>query len=375
MKREFIDYLRCPRDGIQLNLSTTDALQDGEIITGQLSCSKGHVYPIVGSIPRIFNGALHQFRSQYHASANIEKADPDALPAKIRTTQKSYSNWWTRFDKEWIYRWDNKAIFLNRTMLSSDLLRNKVILDAGCGNGRFLSVIREMGAQQVVGMDLGLGVERACEMQKDLDNCNFLQANLLNPPFAEGSFDGAVSIGVLHHTLNPRQGFFRIAKLVRKGGFFSVFLYHHKPRPYDKQVLTILRDLKWLLFHEPIRRMVCCLPHSFIVAFCMGLYGKRLVTNKLNQHLLSRWLGRLLEQITPSAGHRPDEGLWGNVAWNYDSFSTRFLYQISLDEALSWFGEAGYNDLVVSPSPLSITGWRHNEGKSKPLRITYHHPK
>ena len=162
---------------------------------------------------------------------------------------------------------------------------------------------------------------------------------------------------------------------VRPGGFLSVFLYSQHWRPYDRRRVELFRDLKWLCFSEPTRLAVARLPHPLIVAFCAGLYARGLLITGLRRNRLTRWAAALLEQVTPPGGYLPGEGLRANIVWNYDGYSTRYLYQISLEESLGWFRQAGYNDLTVSPFPLSVTGWRRGTADSEPLRIRLYAPR
>lgn len=373
MVRSFLEVLRCPccRQAFRLQASVEDAGGVGE---GILTCPQGRVYPIAGGIPRIYDGALSDFPIA-HPLGVLAGARRSRLASGLKNVQKGYSNWWTRLRNERLYAWDNRAILLNRTLLLPEEFAGKRLLDAGTGNGRFLRHFFEMGAVEVVAMDLSRGVDKARELNPNLDRCHFVQADLLEAPLADESFDGVLSIGVLHHTPDPRKGFHRLATLVRPGGFLSVFLYYQRWRPYDRRGFELLREFKWICFHEPVRLAVARMPHSLVVAFCAAVYAKALLVDRLKSHRLTRWAGTVLEQLTPPGRCLPGEGASSNIAWLYDGYSTRYVYQISLEEVVGWFHRAGYNDLAVSPFPLSITGWRRGTNERDPLRIRFHAPK
>lgn len=369
MKRSLLKILRCPSCGAEFKLD--DGVRTNE---GLLRCPHHHLYPIIDGIPRVYEGALGHFPEVIH-NHHLRTTQSGKMPVRFRGTQKSYTNWWTRFPSQRTYASSSRAILLNRTMLLPEDFAGKSILDAGTGNGKFLKHLFEFGAREVVAMDLSRGIEEAFELNSETDECHFIQGNNLEPPFIEQAFDGVISIGVLHHTPDPRRAFQRLASLVKSDGFFSVFLYYQSWRPYDRRVFEFLRELKWLCYREPVRFAVTCLPHPLIVAFCATLYAKEWLINSLKKNSLTHWAGKMVEQMTPPGTYLPGKGWRANVAYNYDGYSTRYLYQISFEEALEWFQEAGYNDLIVSPFPLSITGWQRGRNDSNPLRIRYYQPK
>src|ERR1700728_4957892 len=88
--------------------------------------------------------------------------------------------------------------FQQRTGFRPESLRGKLVLDVGCGMGRFADVATRWGAH-VVGVDLSLAAEVAA---KNLAGrkATIFQADVFHLPFAPESFDFIYSIGVLHHT-------------------------------------------------------------------------------------------------------------------------------------------------------------------------------
>ena len=57
--------------------------------------------------------------------------------------------------------------------------------------------------------------------------------NLFCPVFKPESFHLVISNGVLHHTSNPKLGFETLLKLVKKGGFIVIGLYHRYGRIWN----------------------------------------------------------------------------------------------------------------------------------------------
>lgn len=102
------------------------------------------------------------------------------------------------------------------------------ILDAGCGNGRFLSLTADSVSEDalVVGVDIG---EKQTSVSftnnEHRPNVFIIQASLLELPLRPEVFDSIYSNGVLMHTGNAREAFSQIAKTLRPDGFLSVNVY------------------------------------------------------------------------------------------------------------------------------------------------------
>src|SRR5712664_1579100 len=96
-------------------------------------------------------------------------------------------------------------------------IRGKLVLDAGCGMGRYAELASRYGAR-VIGVDLSRAVESAATNLRARSNVQILQGDLMNLPFAEGTFDFIYSIGVLHHTPSCESAFRKLARTLKPGG-------------------------------------------------------------------------------------------------------------------------------------------------------------
>ena len=84
--------------------------------------------------------------------------------------------------------------------------------------------LREAGAV-VRGVDHTTAVDKAASLCAHLPNAAFAQADLKRLPFEPQSFDVVFSIGVMHHDVDTRAVFDAVARLVRPGGRYAVWLY------------------------------------------------------------------------------------------------------------------------------------------------------
>ncbi len=235
MRRRLLDILACPDCGSFISAATPDDDQD-DLRTGSLCCDGcARSFPVVEGVPRLLPLELEQeaqtsigTRSASHFTEEftaLAEGDRDMDGFELR---RYYFHTRAGTDPLLYERIPGDPC---RTSLPDDetyvpddsYLRGKVVLDAGCGPGRFTEVVAH-SAEYVVGLDLGDHVARAARRCAGLPT-DFVQASVLAPPFRAGAFDYAFSIGVLHHTPAPAEGCEAVARLVKPGGGLSVWVY------------------------------------------------------------------------------------------------------------------------------------------------------
>lgn len=95
------------------------------------------------------------------------------------------------------------------------------VLDAGCGDGFLAARLCRMGCE-VVALDVDPGVlQRARRRWQGLP-VQWVQADLLEAPLADGSFDAVLSNAALHHLPDQGEALARMATLLRPGGRLGV---------------------------------------------------------------------------------------------------------------------------------------------------------
>jgi tRNA (uracil-5-)-methyltransferase TRM9 len=104
------------------------------------------------------------------------------------------------------------------------------VLDLGCGNGRFVNIIKEK-CGQYFGTDVSEGLINIAK--KNYPNENFQATEALKFPFSDSYFDVIFSIAVLHHIPSKdfRLEFLEEAKRVLKPeGLFVLTVWKPKGR-------------------------------------------------------------------------------------------------------------------------------------------------
>ena len=113
--------------------------------------------------------------------------------------------------------WEANKVRLYRKLIGPGARR---ILDVGCGNGRFLSLLREFGATewQLLGIDFDEAAVRQC-LAKGL---HAVVARIEDFEGEEGTFDAVVMLQLIEHVEDPARICERVYALLRPGGVFVV---------------------------------------------------------------------------------------------------------------------------------------------------------
>ncbi len=125
--------------------------------------------------------------------------------------------------------------FLDESEVSAvaDLVRDKDVLEVGCGTGLILSRLAPI-ASHVTGADLSAGM-LAMARNRGL---SVVQANALSLPFPDNSFDVAVSFKVLAHIEDIRGAVGEMCRVVRPGGFVAAEFYN------SRSIRSLIKSLK-----------------------------------------------------------------------------------------------------------------------------------
>ena len=213
-----MDILVAPGGGGTLELVTSDADSNGSIDAGTLRSKEGRDYEVRDGIPWMAPDAQLDPEDQGGTAASFG--------AKWESFSESERDRLAQFQFEW---YDSRFGFGDEAGLAAELSDKSWILDAGSGPGNHAARYARLSDNRVVGMDLSDSVKRSSETFAHLHNLDFVQGDILNPPFASESFDYVVSDQVIHHTPDCPRAFRTLAQLVKPGGQFAVYVYKVKP--------------------------------------------------------------------------------------------------------------------------------------------------
>ena len=155
----------------------------------------------------------------------------------------SFGLQWNKFRKTQLDSYTNITLSKDRLLEVLDdklfILKNKKILEAGCGAGRFTEIILKAKPQELFSIDLSNAVEANYKNHMTYKNLSICQASILDLPFIEGSFDFVVCLGVIQHTPNPEETIERLVQQLKKGGI--ILIDHYAPNYPETKSRKILR--------------------------------------------------------------------------------------------------------------------------------------
>ena len=246
-------------------------------------------------------------------------------------TKSTYGLQWNRFR---IIRADeDRVTFHSRTGLSPNELEGQLVLDAGCGMGRYLRIAAESSVRLIVGLDLSHAVIAARELTAEFNKVAVVQGDLLRLPFAEASFNIIYTLGVLDHTPDPRAAFLGLAALLKPGGKIAVWVYPRE-RPIVEWIMNLQRALS--------TRM----PLALLELLCRMTVPIGGLKRKM---MASRWrvverLGVVLHLATIGVSMHPDPTV--RACDTLDWYAPKYMSRHTFDEVAGWFRAAGLSDLV-----------------------------
>ena len=205
MHISLLEILACPKcaNDAQLKLNSMDGESD-TVNDGALICTEcAHEYPIQNGIPRFVDQADDYCGNFGFQWQKWKKIQIDRLSGHHLSETRFFSD--TGWDREW--------------------MKDRLILDAGCGAGRFTDIALSAGAR-VIAIDLSDAIDACYETTKiHGDRIQCVQASLFNLPFRKGVFDGVYCIGVIQHTPDPEAVITGLPQHVRPGGKVAYNFY------------------------------------------------------------------------------------------------------------------------------------------------------
>ena len=255
-----------------------------------------------------------------------------------RATVEAFGDEWTRFDSFSDGEIDFVASEYFDILPAEKLKHFKNAIDVGCGSGRWTRFI----AKHVDFVD-AVDPSEACLVARrntaDLQNVRISQASVNALPFADGTFDLAICLGVLHHVPNTQEALTSLCKKISFGGTLLLYLY------YDLSNRSVLYRLLHRASEIP-RKIVARLPHNLKNLSCdllamfvyVPLIGLAKLTNALSKNL----------------GQRMPLHYYTNKSWNIirndsrDRFGTPLEQRFSQIEIENMLHTAGMSNVHFS---------------------------
>ncbi len=236
MRRDAVKYFACLKCDEPLKLAsvTSEEAASSEIVDGHLECASCRTtVPIVSHLPRF-------------------------VPSE--TYASSFGFQWTRFHRIQVdsaMHNDLSRDRWNKTTGWTSPMHGQLILEAGCGTGRFTELALESGAE-VLSFDLSTAADVAWRNNASSPKLTVFQASIYDIPLRKASFDKIFCMGVLQHCPDVAAAFQSLVPFLWPGGEIVIDVYEKSAglpplkywaRPFLKPLGTegIYRLLRWTI--------------------------------------------------------------------------------------------------------------------------------
>jgi 2-polyprenyl-3-methyl-5-hydroxy-6-metoxy-1,4-benzoquinol methylase len=311
--QSLISHLSCP--GCKRRLEDSGS---------QLRCTTcSRDFPVVGEIPRFVpkENYAESFGLQWNRFASTQ------IDSKVGTKRSE-----NRFREETL--WDESQ------------LAGKLVLDAGCGSGRFSEIALKLGAS-LIAVDYSSAVEASKQNLSARDKL-IVQGDLAALPVLDQTFDFIYCIGVLQHTSEPAKIVKELLRCLKIGGEMTLTFYENSSwhvlwyskylvRPLTKRLpkallLNVIESTSLVWF--PITSFLFSLPGNFSRGFRFIIPIANYVEYKYANPKIAR-----------------DEAILDT----FDMLSPSYDKPIKKSEIQSWILESGITLQALSVKPIHGT--------------------
>jgi SAM-dependent methyltransferase len=215
-----------------------------------------------------------------------------------------------------------------------------VALDLGCGSGRWTRWLAPR-VGRVEAIDPSEAVLHAARVHADLPQVRWTRAGVDEIPFAEGTFDLIVCLGVLHHVPDTAGALRKAVRHLKPGGHLLLYLYYALDGrgPLYRLLHRLSEVMRRAISAMPgaVKRLVCDL-----IAFAVYLPLRTLARGARAMDPAGRWWHRL----PLSYYHDKSLTILRNDA--LDRFGTPLEQRFTRAEMRAMMEAAGLTDIVFS---------------------------
>lgn len=216
MREALLGILVDPVQHQPLTLVDPDRDEAGDIVEGALESRSGVRYGITAHIPRFVT-------TDDAAQRQVERS----FAYKWRQEHTYSSPEMVEQSRQWLV---TRYGFGSADEMCRYMASKRRTLDAGCGGGFSASLwlTPAWNGSMWVGADISEAVDVARTRLAAFSDTHFVQADILQLPFAPQSFDIVFAEGVLHHTPSTERAFRALVPLLAPGGELMAYIYRRK---------------------------------------------------------------------------------------------------------------------------------------------------
>ena len=298
MQRKILNLLCCPNCKHDLELFEKEVI-NSEVTDGLLQCNNCQKsFQIVKGVPRMM----------VDLGDRIDLAESWGFQwAKQAEGKLETSTYYGETEEQEL------DSFFNYLGIIPDDLRGSIVLDAGCGCGRLTKALGKYGAE-IIGIDIASSIEHIYDYCQSSQNVHIIQADIVNLPFKNETFDYVWSKLAICYVHNPEQAFENLTDLVRPSGKLLVAV----PDKANLSFTVKLKDLVRISHRVPLRLLLYL---SWCLAPALSL-AKRI-------------------------RKKPMTSLRSNAFFLFNSLHPSFMTCHTREEVIGWFDKKSLSQTVL----------------------------
>ena len=326
MHPKFLSLLCCPESRQDLQLNIEIQQENGMVISGTLNTPDGrYSYPIIDGCPRFVavEGYAASFGREWEKFPQVQFEKTNQAGPMAGHTKK---------------------MFHTMTAWSEQELCGKIVVEFGCGAGRFIDVLRRQEAL-VVGLEISRAADVARKNFENDPDVLIVQGDVLQPPFRKNVMDYGYSIGVFHHTPVPEKGVSNLFSCVKPGGKVCVGVYQEGKDGYGSPAV-----FWWRTFFNDLQRrklgdfgLKAALFYAKVSAYFF--YPLLIVVRKIPW--IGRYIACFLQRYIFVVFNIPDVN-W-RVLDTFDAITPRYASVHSAEQVAYWFSIFGGQNVIQTP--------------------------
>tara|TARA_Y100000310_G_C20661500_1_gene805048 strand:- start:524 stop:1615 length:1092 start_codon:yes stop_codon:yes gene_type:complete len=212
---------------------------------------------------------------------------------------------------------------------AEQFIENSIIVDSGCGPGRYVDVLNRYNPKRIIGVDSGKDIIAANRKRFSINqNIEMIQSSCDNLPLDNNYADFVISAGVIHHLPNPIEELItEHARIVKKNGYLFIFI-----AGTGGLELSIWKFMRQFLYDVTVDELFNRFNKKISSLRLQGLldhsYGEYQQTER---HDLERWLTKHfsdVKRVTGIKGLDVTEELYANdiyFPYRFGSGNLRYL--------------------------------------------------
>ncbi len=330
-----------------------DKIRNGYIISGKLYNGNSE-YPIIDGIPRFVNAAFYK----EILDDSKEKQTSKSFGTKWRETRNQRIGSTKQDIKDWKEQFMAVLGCRNRAQLNSLFKKAKRTLNAGCGVAWPEYLFNYNSQTERHCIDISLAVEVGYRKTKKFKNVIVSQASIFELPYRDETFDIIYSLGVIHHTPNPKKAFQILVEKLVPGGLIGIYVYAKKP---------FLREIA----DREIRKITTKMNYRDCMEFSKKMAKLGRALNKTKQSLVIdediKFLGikkgkynihKFIYNYFLKCWYNPKQDINYADLINQDWYHPGYASHHTKEEIINWFRESGMRKTkCIQPKGWEYSGY------------------